>query len=100
MTSGADDFFRYTPSTANDAGLYTCPVCGWAGLTDPPYNQHGHAGFDICPCCYVEFGYEDATGDYARLRSEWIESGMSWHSRVVPRPQDWDPIAQLKAAGF
>jgi len=35
--------------------------------------------FNICPCCGVEFGYEDMTiQDTKKYREKWICSGMGW----------------------
>lgn len=101
MSTAEDPPLYTTPSPLNEAGLYTCPVCGWAGLEDPPYNRFGNPDYDICPCCGVEYGYQDADGNHARLRALWIEEGMIWHHPgSAPPPVGWDPIAQLNAAGF
>jgi len=41
--------------------LYVCRVFG-ALQSDPPWGETGKdPSFDICDCCGVEFGYEDAT---------------------------------------
>jgi hypothetical protein len=74
-----------------------CPVCGFSGLDEPAYDAHGGASFGICPCCGVEFGYDDATRSHAALRSMWVERGMKWWSRSTPPPPDWDPNVQLRA---
>lgn len=71
-----------------------CPVCGYAGLSRPLELD------DICPCCGTQFSYHDATLSHAELRQEWIAKGMRWHSRVRSKPPNWDPVAQLKRAGF
>lgn len=91
---------RMKPSEQNTAGLFTCPVCGYAELRHAPYNAHGMPDFVICPSCGVEYGYQDADGDHGRLRREWIANGMPWSSRVTPIPPDWDPASQLRDAGF
>ena len=72
-----------------------CPVCGFQGLGEPPYDAHGSASFDICPCCGIEFGYDDATESHQQLRAGWIERGMPWWSQSQPPPVGWDPAAQL-----
>lgn len=79
---------------------YTCPVCGYADLDEPPYNGDGCASFDICPCCGVEFGYDDYTSSHPLLREKWIASGMLWWSTVRKPPVGWDPDVQLRCAGF
>ena len=35
---------------------YICPVCGYDGLEEPPYDETGLGNYDICPCCGYEFG--------------------------------------------
>ena len=37
----------------------TCPVCGYDGLYEPPYNEKGSGSYEICPCCGFQFGYDD-----------------------------------------
>lgn len=74
---------------------YTCPVCGYGGLLYPPEN------YTICPCCYTEFGYTDFNASHAELRRRWAAAGYPWMSeRVTSAPSGWDPIEQLKQAGF
>lgn len=69
--------------------MYTCPVCGYYGLRHPPQD------YTICPSCGTEFGYTDFAAEHAELRRRWRASGMQWHSRVVPRPPNWNPIEQF-----
>jgi hypothetical protein len=72
-----------------------CRVCGLA-QSDPPWGEDGETPtFNICPCCGVEFGYEDSTLFSIRnYRSSWLEGGAQWH---VPKakPQDWRLDEQL-----
>ena len=84
--------------------MYTCPVCGFAGLLEPAWdgNKPSH---QICACCGVQYGYHDDRRDpEERLRRQadlgraWIAKGMPWHR--PPAPRDWDAVAQLKEAGF
>lgn len=76
---------------------YTCPVCGWPELSEPPYDESGCASFEICPCCGVEFGYDDAVkGEtHERARARWIAGGMKWWSTSRPAPKDWNAPRQL-----
>jgi hypothetical protein len=70
--------------------MHTCPVCGYNELSYPPRN------FTICPSCYTEFGYDDATLTHADLRREWIENGMPWMGiNISPPPLGWNPYKQL-----
>lgn len=79
-----------------------CPVCGlklgflpWIG--ERPSDE-------ICPCCYIQFGYDEATGgdsderraDYLRWREQWVAAGMPWKSEGRNPPPAWDPASQLK----
>ena len=81
------------------ADLYICPVCGYPELTEPP-RYRGSASFEMCPCCYFQFGYsDDARGfTYEQWRKQWVERGMPWCSKRVGEvaPEGWDPVRQLE----
>ena len=70
---------------------HTCPVCGYPALEVPP------ADFEICPCCGIEFGYDDARRSHAELRAEWIRGGCRWWDPTNPPPAGWDGAAQVAA---
>ena len=76
---------------------YTCPVCGWPELSEPPYDEFGSASFEICPCCGVEFGYDDEVkGEtHQQARARWIADGMKWWSTSRPAPEGWNASLQL-----
>jgi hypothetical protein len=70
--------------------MFTCPVCGYNQLQYPPTNEN------ICPSCYTEFGYDDATRSYAELRAEWLANGAHWEgANVMQPPQGWNAYEQL-----
>lgn len=80
---------------------YFCPVCGYPGINESPYSLNEIPSYVICPCCWIEYGYDDGgrTGEPLQevlsvLRNRWIEAGMRW-TRGHP-PAGWDPTAQLK----
>jgi hypothetical protein len=81
---------------------FACPVCGYPGLDEPPWAEDSPS-YDICPCCGVEFGYDDfAAGDadlrparHRELRRRWIDAGRPWWSQSRPPPPGWDPARQL-----
>lgn len=74
-----------------------CPVCGYGGLHEEPFDDADAPSYEICPCCGTEFGYHDAKTPHRALRQKWIAKGSPWHSRVKPSPQGWDPAEQLRS---
>lgn len=75
---------------------YFCPVCGYAELEEPPYDEFGCSSFGICPSCGTQFGYDDATSAHADMRKIWISKGMLWWSNAQTPPSGWDPVRQLQ----
>lgn len=73
---------------------YTCPVCAFTGLDEPPVD------FTICPSCGSEFGYHDFIRGHDELRSQWIATGPQWHSSVIAAPPQWDGMEQLRRGGL
>ncbi len=87
--------FTWTTSMPGD-DMFRCRVCGlW--LDDPPWGADGRTPlFDYCPCCGVEFGYQDATAVGAkRFREQWLERGGHW-SVKEREPPNWDLTRQLE----
>lgn len=101
---------------------YTCPVCGWPELDEPPYDDTGWGSFEICSCCGIEFGYDQVTETlankdfaalcegtwskadldfmHASLREKWVFGGMKWWSEYNPAPENWNPGEQLRQLLF
>lgn len=73
---------------------YLCPVCGYDRLDEPPM------GFSICSCCGTEFELDDDELSHYELRKQWIDAGYHWWSPVVNPPIGWNPIGQLRRAGY
>ena len=78
-----------------------CPICGYDKLPGPAED------FLICPSCGTEFGYHDAAPTpeaveqrWKMLRDRWLATGPRWHSRLVPKPHDWDPFHQVMREGL
>jgi hypothetical protein len=73
-----------------------CRVCGLE-QDEPPWGSDERTPtYDICACCGVEFGYEDATvGAAKRYRELWLQKGAPWF-RPVDRPEGWDLNRQLE----
>lgn len=77
---------------------FTCPVCGFPGLTQPPRNRSGGASYEICPSCAFQFGVsdDDRGQTYDGWRARWIAEGMPWDRGASPPPESWDPAEQLR----
>ena len=79
---------------------YLCPVCGYAQLTIPPYLASGKPSFEFCDCCDFQFGVTDGSEHitHAEWRDRWISAGMQWDwgRSDDERPENWDPVEQLK----
>jgi len=58
--------------------------------------------YNICPCCGIEYGLEDAFETYDELRDEWLLAGGPWFSEAKPyvRPANWNAWEQLDLAGY
>ena len=76
--------------------IYNCRVCGLR-LDDPPWGLDGRTPlYEFCPCCGVEFGYQDATRLGAqRHREKWLKSGGNWNESKA-QPLDWNRAKQLE----
>ena len=78
---------------------FECPVCGYDGLTEPPYERWpppegaeltppyesalGRPSYEVCPRCGFEFGNDDNPGTAAPVsfdeyRREWVVRGSPW----------------------
>lgn len=77
---------------------YVCPVCGYAGLSEPPRSDNGGGSYEICWSCGFEFGVtdDDLGYSYGQWRRKWVERGMPWDSAALrPATRGWDPERQL-----
>lgn len=81
---------------SGDADSYMCPVCGFVGLAQPPYNEAGGGSFEICPCCGFEYGFDDQSEgrSFEDYRCSWLAAGAKWFN-PDRRPADWHVEAQL-----
>ena len=78
---------------------YICPVCGYDGLCEPPYDERGYGTDEICVCCGFQFGYDDYPEKepaYKKWRENWIQNGYEWFSSKTPPPISWIPKEQLQ----
>lgn len=62
-----------------------CRVCGLRA-DQPPWGADGRTPvFEMCPCCGVEHGYQDASAAGARrFRTAWLAGGARWQDPSVP----------------
>lgn len=76
----------------------SCPACGF-DLGFEPWTK-GEASFEICPCCGIQFGCDDAEPSkraqlHAEWRQRWIAEGMLWWSGRG-EPADWNALEQVR----
>lgn len=81
--------------------LKICPVCGWDGLLEPPYNKYGEPSHEICACCRFEFGYTDSNSGFSfeKWRTKWINDGYKFDYPKSLKKEKWSKemaIRQLK----
>lgn len=65
---------------------HLCRVCGYYS-EDPPWGEDGCCPtYEYCPCCGVEWGYQDSLpSSAARFRADWLNRGGVWQDpHVVP----------------
>lgn len=72
-----------------------CRVCGLLQDT-PPWGEDGITpSFEICVCCGVEFGNDDATiAAIHKKREEWLGKGANWFMSRF-KPTKWNVTQQL-----
>lgn len=69
--------------------LNVCVVCGW---TDGQEKELG----GICPCCGIEWGYEDVAFDNVlKERQRWVDSKYEWRNQEL-KPKEWNLEKQQK----
>ncbi|WP_211251110.1 hypothetical protein [Stenoxybacter acetivorans] len=79
-------------------GLNYCSVCWFQFETDFfPWGEDGRSPtFTICPCCGVEYGYEDSSSQGIKTyRKTWLEQGANWLN-ITEKPKNWNSDIQLK----
>lgn len=74
---------------------FACRVCGLLH-PEPPWGLSGNdPSYEICPCCGVEFGYEDCTKiGVLSYRKRWLDSGGHWKFKKL-QPSDWNMDEQM-----
>ena len=80
-----------------------CPACG-ATLDFLPWSSDESPSEEVCPCCGIHFGYDDAAGGdpakrpliYRQWRADWVALGSRWLSTTRPAPRGWSATMQLR----
>jgi hypothetical protein len=62
-------------------------------------GKQGTWSQEICPSCFTQFDLDDDDRSYVELRARWLSRQAPWSSRR-PKPNRFDPLAQLEAAGL
>ena len=85
-------------------GDLLCPVCG-CPLNAIPWVD-GVASDEICRCCGIHFGVDDAVSDletrdeiHRKWWDKWSKSGRKWQG-AGGSPTDWDAMRQSWEAGL
>ncbi len=84
--------------------MYTCPVCGYPELEEPPYvgqPEDGLPSYDFCPSCSFQYGVSDYDTkiSFEQWRQKWIKDGMVWDEGDSEPPEGWNPKKQLLNIG-
>ncbi len=78
---------------------YTCPVCLYDNLGEPPYNSDGYGSYEICTCCGFQFGYDDfpdKEASWILWREKWFSDGWKWFSEYNKPYVGWELERQIK----
>ena len=75
---------------------FYCRICGYR-LGFEPWGDDGKTPtYEICPCCGVEFGYEDSDlASIRKYRESWIASGCNWFLDTGIK-KEWNFLEQLE----
>jgi hypothetical protein len=77
--------------------MHQCPVCGYEGLRQPPYDNRGFGSLEVCPSCGFQFNVTDTREGWSHRdwRDAWISKGMLWSSTTQGPPPRWSAKNQL-----
>jgi hypothetical protein len=82
--------------------MESCLACGFSIAVEQLWIGDA-ASDEICPCCGLHYGYDDAQagrGDpdsdfYVGWRARWIMDGYPWFSAATPPPDGWSGPQQV-----
>ena len=80
-----------------------CPICGYKDIT--VLDQFGCTTYEICDSCGCESGVEydrfSSEDHLAAVRNNWfVDEKCEWWSSEAEKPENWEPIIQMKKAGI
>ena len=81
---------------------YICPICGYDGLEEPPYDEIGEASLEICPCCSFKYGFDDNNlwETFESFREKWFANNLDFADKNK-KQKNWNVIKQLNnLSGF
>lgn len=74
---------------------YVCRICGFVN-DDITWEDGIYPSYNICPCCGVEFGYEDSDlVSIKNYRDNWLSGGANWFRDIGLKRENWDLLSQL-----
>lgn len=86
----------FTGVNNNDMVEHHCRVCGLYNQEAPWGEDNRTPSYDICPCCGMEFGFEDYRLDLIRqYRQQWLDQGAEWFEKNE-KPSGWNLTEQMK----
>ena len=69
---------------------FYCRICWYKNINKPWWDDDKTPSFDICPCCWVEFWYEDNNLDSLNFyRNNWIKNWCNWFD-INLKPNNWN----------
>ncbi len=71
---------------------YTCLVCAWSKLKEPPRSRVGGGSYEICPACGFQYGVDDDDRGITpeQWRHTWVQQGAHWSSAGIKAPKGWE----------
>ncbi len=74
---------------------YTCLVCAWPKLKEPPHSPSGGGSYEICPACGYQYGVDDDDRGITpeQWRRTWVQQGARWSSAGIKAPKGWKYLA-------
>ena len=70
---------------------YSCLVCAYPKLKQPPRSASGGGSYEICPACGYQYGVDDDDKGLtpAQWRDAWVKKGAPWSSAGIKPPRGW-----------